>query len=82
LRGSIASNKANAVPFAANVLSVIEQIRASGATSLRVIAKTLNARGIDPAPDPEQIRSEIARKWHTDSSSCQEGAATDMRGFR
>ena len=39
-------NKANADRFAANVLPVIEQIKASGATSLRAIAKALNARGV------------------------------------
>ena len=34
---------------AANVLPVIEQIKASGATSPRAIAKALNARGIATA---------------------------------
>jgi hypothetical protein len=48
-RRGIASNKANADRFAANVLPVIEQIKASGATSLRGIAKALNARGIATA---------------------------------
>ena len=37
------------IGFAANVRPVIEQIKASGATSLRVIAKALNARGIATA---------------------------------
>jgi hypothetical protein len=32
-----------------NVLPVIEQIKASGATSLRAIAKALNARGVATA---------------------------------
>jgi hypothetical protein len=32
--------------FAANELPVIEPIKASGATSLRAIAKALNARGV------------------------------------
>ena len=40
-RRGIASNKANADRFAANVLAVIEQIKASGATSLRAIAEAL-----------------------------------------
>jgi DNA invertase Pin-like site-specific DNA recombinase len=48
-RRGIASNKANADRFAANVLPVIEQIKASGAKSLRAIAKALNARGIATA---------------------------------
>ena len=41
----IAFNKSNADRFAANVMPVIEQIKASGATSLRAIARALNARG-------------------------------------
>src|ERR1700730_16270329 len=45
-RRGIASNKANADRFAANVLAVIEQIKASGATSLRAIAEALTARGV------------------------------------
>jgi hypothetical protein len=48
-RRGIASNKANADRFAANVRPVIEQIKASGAASLRASAKALNARGIATA---------------------------------
>ena len=48
-RRGVASNKANADQFAANVLPVIQQIKASGATSLRAIAKALNARGVATA---------------------------------
>jgi DNA invertase Pin-like site-specific DNA recombinase len=48
-RRGVASNKANADRFAANVLPVIQQIKASGVTSLRAIAKVLNARGIATA---------------------------------
>jgi DNA invertase Pin-like site-specific DNA recombinase len=40
---------ANAAAFAENVLPVIDQIRASGATTLRAIADALNARGIHSA---------------------------------
>jgi hypothetical protein len=35
--------------FAANVLPIVKQIRASGVTSLRAIAKALNARGVATA---------------------------------
>jgi DNA invertase Pin-like site-specific DNA recombinase len=49
-----AANKARAATFAANVLPVIEQIRAGGA-SLRQIAAELNARGIKTAR---------GGKWH------------------
>ncbi len=45
-----AVNKARALAHAENVLPVIEQIRASGA-SLRQIAAELNARGIKTAHD-------------------------------
>jgi hypothetical protein len=48
-RPGIASNKANADRFAANVQPLIEKIKASGATSLRAIAKALNARGVATA---------------------------------
>ena len=44
-----ASTKAEADRFAANVRPVIEQIRAAGATSLRAIARALNARGVPTA---------------------------------
>jgi DNA invertase Pin-like site-specific DNA recombinase len=44
-----AGNRAAADRFAANVAPVIQQIRASGATSLRAIAAALNARGVATA---------------------------------
>ena len=43
------ANKANADRFAANVLPVIEQVKASGATSLRAVAAALTARGVPTA---------------------------------
>jgi hypothetical protein len=42
--------------FAANVLPVIESIKAAGATSLDAIAKALNARG---------IRTARGGRWHS-----------------
>ena len=45
----VASNKANADRFAANVLPIIQQIQTRGATSSRAVAKALNARGIATA---------------------------------
>jgi len=44
-----AANAAQANAFAANVLPVVKSIQASGVTSLRGIASTLNARGIRTA---------------------------------
>lgn len=44
-----ASNRALAASFAANVLPIIRQIRAAGATSYRAIAEALNARGVRTA---------------------------------
>jgi hypothetical protein len=44
-----AGNRAAANRFAVNVVPVIRQIRASGATSLRAIAAALNARGVATA---------------------------------
>lgn len=45
----IATNQGNADAHAANVLPVIRQIQASGATTLRAVADALNARGIQTA---------------------------------
>jgi hypothetical protein len=45
-RRGFASNEASADRFAANVLPVIERMKASPAESSRAIAKALNARGI------------------------------------
>jgi DNA invertase Pin-like site-specific DNA recombinase len=44
-----AGNRAAADRFATNVAPVIQQIRASGAKSLRAIAAALNARGVATA---------------------------------
>ena len=44
-----AANAAHADAFAANVLPVMKSIQAAGVTSLRGIARTLNARGVRTA---------------------------------
>jgi len=44
-----AANRKAADKFAANVRPIVEQIRASGATSLRDIASALTARGVPTA---------------------------------
>jgi DNA invertase Pin-like site-specific DNA recombinase len=49
-RSGWASNKAIADKFAANTKPIIEQMKASGVTSLRAIARALNARGVAMAP--------------------------------
>jgi DNA invertase Pin-like site-specific DNA recombinase len=43
------ANRAGADAFAANVLPVVRQVQASGATTYRAIAEALNARGIRTA---------------------------------
>ena len=48
LRGA-ATTKAKAERFAANVLPIIREVQAAGVTSLRGIARTLNARGVKAA---------------------------------
>jgi DNA invertase Pin-like site-specific DNA recombinase len=48
-RSGWASNKASADRFAANTKPIIEQIKASGVTSLRAIARALSARGVASA---------------------------------
>jgi DNA invertase Pin-like site-specific DNA recombinase len=44
-----AANRRNADKFAANVKPIIEQIRASGVTSLRKVATVLQTRGVPTA---------------------------------
>jgi DNA invertase Pin-like site-specific DNA recombinase len=44
-----AANKANAERFAANVIPIIREIQASGVTTLRGVARALNARGVPSA---------------------------------
>jgi hypothetical protein len=46
---AVASKKAEADRFAAEIMPVIEEIRAAGVTSLRAIARALDARGIRTA---------------------------------
>jgi DNA invertase Pin-like site-specific DNA recombinase len=43
------ANKVNAERFAANVIPIIREIQASGVTTLRGIARALNARGVPTA---------------------------------
>lgn len=60
LAGS-AANKASADRFAANVRPVINEIRATGCTSLRQIAEALQARGVKTARDGEWTAVQVAR---------------------
>ena len=55
-----ASNREAADQFAANVLPVIQQIRASGIRSLRGVARALTARGIKTARDGEWSAVQVA----------------------
>ena len=41
-----AANKANAERFAANIIPIIREIQTSGVTTLRGVARALNARGV------------------------------------
>lgn len=60
-----AASVSRADAFAANILPIIEKVRASGATSLRSIASELTARGVKTARagtwSAEQVRSILAR---------------------
>lgn len=46
---AVAAQKANADAFAANVLPIIDQVKAAGANSYRAIAHALTARGVRTA---------------------------------
>jgi len=50
-----AANRAAADRFAANILPVVRDIQASGATTLQAIATALNARG---------VRTARGGRWH------------------
>ena len=62
----VETNQENADAHAANVLPVIRQIQASGATTLRAVAEALNARGIQTARGGRwhaaTVRNVLARK--------------------
>jgi DNA invertase Pin-like site-specific DNA recombinase len=45
----VAANRVAADSFAANVLPIVRQIQAAGATTFRAIAKALNDRGVRTA---------------------------------
>jgi DNA invertase Pin-like site-specific DNA recombinase len=67
---SLATRQAKAESRAAHLAPVIEELRASGAVSLRQIAERLNARGIRTAPggawSREQVRRVLERATITD----------------
>lgn len=58
-------NREKAAQFAANVLPIIREIENSGATTLRAIAKALNARGVQTARGgrwgPQTVANVLAR---------------------
>ena len=54
-----AANRATADAFAANVLPVVRELRAAGATTARAIAEALNARGIRTARGGEWHHSTV-----------------------
>ena len=57
---SIAARSAAADTFAANLRPIIEQIRASGISSLRGVAKALNARGVRTARGNEWTAMQVS----------------------
>jgi DNA invertase Pin-like site-specific DNA recombinase len=74
------ANKANADSFAANVLPVIQKIKASGVTSLRAIAAELDARGIRTARGgkwaAQQVRGILQRTDNLEARSGPTARAT------
>jgi hypothetical protein len=59
-KNAIATVKAEADRYAANVLSIIREAQKAGATTLRDIAEALNARGVATARGGQ---------WHAKSVS-------------
>jgi DNA invertase Pin-like site-specific DNA recombinase len=68
----VATNQAKAERFAANVLPIIREIQASGVTTLRGIARTLDARGVQSARgvpwSPEAVNN-LLKRASTQSAS-------------
>lgn len=60
-QSALRSVRTSADKFAANVQPVIEQIRASGLTTLRQIADALNARGVKTRRGAEWTAAAVAR---------------------
>jgi DNA invertase Pin-like site-specific DNA recombinase len=65
----VEANKNNADRFAANVIPIIKEIRASGVTTLRGVARALNARGVQSARgapwSPEAVNNILKRATST-----------------
>jgi hypothetical protein len=57
-----AANKANAERFAANIIPIIREIQASGVTTLRGVARALNARGVQTRDTHRSVRV-LSRLW-------------------
>lgn len=67
-----ASNRAGAERFAGNVLPIVDQIAATGATTFRAIADALNARGVRTARGGNwhatTVRNLLARRGQEDGA--------------
>jgi DNA invertase Pin-like site-specific DNA recombinase len=73
-----ASNRARARAWAANVLPVIEQLRATGATTLEAIAKGLNGRGV-PAPRGGEWHKTTVQRVLRFAPAAEAGFVEDVR---
>jgi len=69
----VAANKANADRFSANIIPIIGEIQASGVTTLRGVARALNARGVESARgapwSPEAVSNILKRATNATLSS-------------
>jgi DNA invertase Pin-like site-specific DNA recombinase len=69
----VAANKANADRFSANIIPIIREIQASGVTTLRGVARALNARGVESARgapwSPEAVSNILKRATNATLSS-------------
>ena len=75
-----AANKANADRFAANIIPIIREIQASGVTTLRGVARALNARGVPSArgvPWSPVAVSNILKRANAVTSSSNKHDHTD-----
>ncbi|MBG0794729.1 recombinase family protein [Methylocystis sp. H62] len=72
-RAAVASIKADADRAAANVLPIVEEIRSSGATTLRQIADAMNARGIPTSRGGKWHPMTVRNALNRDVASSQIG---------
>lgn len=72
-----AANKVNAERFAAKMIPIIREIQASGVTTLRGVARALNARGVQSRTGGSWSHVAVGSIIKRSTMAAPSGAATD-----